>query len=85
MVLFILVIRLVTVNEIKKQQERLLIADSAFSDLSGELDSLYEEIRSVNLIKRRYEIRRSRLSGDIEMSRVKLKSLSNIKRGRVAA
>ena len=85
LVSFTLVIRLITANEIKKQQERLLRIDNAFSDLSSELDNLYEEIRGVKLTKRQYEIRCSRLSGDIETSRNKLKNLSNSKRGRVAA
>ena len=85
LVSFTLVIRLITANEIKKQQERLLRIDNAFSDLSTELDNLYEEIRGVQLTKRQYEIRRSRLSGDIETFRNKLKNLSNSKRGRIAA
>tara|TARA_B100000902_G_scaffold399289_1_gene469447 strand:+ start:1136 stop:1420 length:285 start_codon:yes stop_codon:yes gene_type:complete len=85
LVLLTLVIRLITANEIKKQQERLLRIDNAFSDLSGELESLYEEIRGVKLTRRQLEIRHSRLSGDIEISRNKLKNVSVRKRGKVAA
>ncbi len=80
-----LVLRIVTAREIKKQQEQFRQVDNYFSDLSSELDYLDEEIHSVQLTSRQYEIRRSRLSGDIEMLRSKLKSLQNTKGRRVAA
>ena len=84
-VLFTMVLRLVTAREIKKQQEQFRQVDNYFSDLSSELDYLDEEIHSVQLISRQYEIRRSRLSGDIEILRSKLKSLQNTKGRRAAA
>ena len=80
-----LVLRIVTAREIKKQQEQFRQVDNYFSDLSSEMDYLDEEIHSVQLTSRQYEIRRSRLSGDIEMLRSKLKSLQNTKGRRVAA
>ena len=80
-----LVLRIVTAREIKKQQEQFRQVDNYFSDLSSELDYLDEEIHSVQLTSRQYEIRRSRLSGDIEILRSKLKSLQNTKGRRVAA
>ena len=85
LVLFTLVLRLITAREIKKQQEEFRQLDNHFSDLSSELDYLDEEIHSVQLISRQYEIRRSRLSGDIENLRSKLKSLQNTKGRRAAA
>jgi len=85
LVLFTLVLRLITAREIKKQQEEFRQLDNHFSDLSSELDYLDEEIHSVQLISRQYEIRRSRLSGDIENLRSKLKSLQNNKGRRAAA
>tara|TARA_B100000945_G_C20255382_1_gene536529 strand:+ start:96 stop:380 length:285 start_codon:yes stop_codon:yes gene_type:complete len=85
LVLFTLVLRLITAREIKKQQEEFRQVDNYFSDLSSELDYLDEEIHSVQLISRQYEIRRSRLSGDIENLRSKLKSLQNNKGRRAAA
>ena len=85
LVLFTLILRLITAREIKKQQEEFRQVDNYFSDLSSELDYLDEEIHSVQLISRQYEIRRSRLSGDIENLRSKLKSLQNKKGCRAAA
>ena len=85
LVLFTLILRLITAREIKKQQEEFRQVDNYFSDLSSELDYLDEEIHSVQLISRQYEIRRSRLSGDIENLRSKLKSLQNNKGRRAAA
>ena len=85
LVLFTLALRLITAREIKKQQEEFRQVDNYFSDLSSELDYLDEEIHSVQLTSRQYEIRRLRLSGDIENLRSKLKSLQNIKGRRAAA
>ena len=85
LVLFTLVLRLITAREIKKQQEEFRQVDNYFSDLSSELDYLDEEIHSVQLTSRQYEIRRSRLSADIENLRSKLKSLQNTKGRRAAA
>ena len=85
LVFFLLILRLVTANEIKKQQERLRNVDNEFTDLSIELDCLEEEIHCIRLTSRQCELRRSRLTGDIEQMRSKLKNLNNTKDHRVAA
>ena len=85
LVLFILVLRLITANAIKKQQERLRNMDNDFADLSVELDCLEEEVHSVRQASRQCELRRSRLTGDIEQMRSKLKNLNTKKERRVAA
>ena len=85
LVFFLLILRLVTANEIKKQQERLRNVDNEFADLSIELDCLEEEIHCIRLASRQCQLRRSRLTGDIEQMRSKLKNLNDTKDRRVAA
>ena len=81
----LLCLRLLTVNRMRIQNQKMRQANSQLREITGELDAILERIQAVERQQRQYVLRRSRLLSNISEMNSELVRLRRSAGTRLAA
>ena len=81
----LLCLRLLTVNRMRIQNQKIRQANSQLREITGELDAILERIQAVERQQRQYVLRRSRLLSNVSEMNSELERLRRSAGTRLAA